>query len=88
MDSGSTPVPHSELVSDLTVEADASLQVALEIEHSNERNDMKVGTKLTISGCLRSVMKVTLVMIIVGLLGFGAGPVASIGLSFCSSQSG
>jgi len=83
MDAGSTPALHSELMSDLTVETDESLEIALEIETSAERNNMKVGTKVTFSSKLKAQMKVALVMIIVGLLGFGAGPVASIGLSLC-----
>jgi len=83
METGSTPVLYSEFMSDLTVETDASLVIALEIKPSTERNNMKLGTKVTFSSKLKARMKIALVMIIVGLLGFGAGPVASIGLSFC-----
>jgi len=82
MDSGSTPVLYTELMSDLTVEQDASLEIVLEIETSTERNHMKVGTNVTFSSRIKTQIKVVLAMMIVGLLGFGIGPVASIGLSY------
>ena len=75
VEAGSTPVMHSEFTSDLTGETDSSLEIALEIETSTKRKDMKAGTKFTFGAKLSVMMKVTLVMLVVGLLEFGAGPV-------------
>ena len=82
MDSGLTPVVHSEPMSDPTLETGESLGIAVEIVTLRERIDMKVGTKVMFSRKLKAQMKVTLVMITLSLLGFGAGLRASIGLSF------
>jgi len=81
MDEGSTPSLHSELVSDLTVEKGESLEITAGIETSTKGPNMKIGTNFKISYACSAVIKFTLVFVIAGLLGFGAGPVASIGLS-------
>ena len=75
VETGSTPVMHSEFKSDLTIKADVSLEYAMELETSKERKDMNTGTKIKISAKLSAKIRVSLVIAIVGLLGFGAGPV-------------
>jgi len=42
---------------------------------------MNIGTKLTFSYASRAYVKLTAMLVIVGLLEFGVGPVASIRLS-------
>jgi hypothetical protein len=81
VDEGSTPKPRSELVSDLTVENGVSLEIASGIETSTKGHDMNIGTKLTFSYASRAYVKLTAMLVIVGLLEFGVGPVASIRLS-------
>ena len=81
MEEGSTPSPHSELVTNLTVEKGESLEIAAGIETSTKGPNMKIGTNLKISYACSTAGRITFVLVIVGLLGFGAGPVASIGLS-------
>lgn len=78
---GSTPCLHSELISYPVVEKDESLEITLGIETSTKGENMKLGTKLKFSYRSSAWMKVTLVMIILGLCEFGAGPAASIDLS-------
>lgn len=78
VETGSTPVMHSEFRSDLTVMADESLESAMELETKNKRSHMNTGTKLNVSAKMSVTIKVSFVIVIVGLLGFGAGPVPSL----------
>ena len=72
---GSTPTMHSEFTLDPSVKAGVSLEKTTELKTSNERNNMKKETKVKYSAKLNVRMNTSLVLVILGLLGFGAGPV-------------
>jgi hypothetical protein len=69
---------HSELKLDLSASgsADVSLHGSLARETLNERINMSIETKVRVGLSVSARIRVTLVMIIVGLLGLGAGPVS------------
>lgn len=72
---GSTPTMHSEFMFDPSLKAGVSLEKATELKTSNKRNNMKMETKTKYSANLNVRMNTSLVLVILGLLGFGAGPV-------------
>lgn len=75
VEAGSNPVMHSEFRLDLTVMAGSNPEYAMELETHNKRKNMNAGAKLNVSANMSVMIRFTLVIVIVGLLGFGAGQV-------------